>query len=207
MSKILLTPTMVTWIERSLRGLQIQNKITYIFSRTVKYIFPTLHRRRTVCLTSFPPNTTWIHHWNPLAQIYTTKLALKQDEHINFGQVDVFKGFPVERVLASCFVKGTADDPLDPFFKQRHSGVVTALCKALHILIAMTTGVIKKHNAAHAPQGQGAGGAKFGTDLKGANVDTFYRDVTGLVGEPHPGVSSCVCEHRMVHVCVLSGKW
>ena len=118
----------------------------------------------------------------------------------------VFKGFPVERVLASCFAKGTADDPLDPFFKQRHSDVVAALRKALHILIAMTTGVIKKHNAARASQGQGAGGAKFGAELKGANVDAFYRGVTGLVGEPHPGVPSCVCVYRMLHVCVLPGK-
>jgi len=110
----------------------------------------------------------------------------------------VFKGFPVERVLASCFAKGTADDPLDPFFKQQHSDVVAALRKAGHILIAMTTGVIKKHNEARASQGQGAGGgAKFGAELKGANVDAFYRGVTGLVGEPHPGLSSCVC------VCII----
>ncbi len=85
--------------------------------------------------------------------------------------------------------------------------VVAALCKALHIVISMTTGVIKKHNAAHASQGQGVGGAKFGADLKGVNVDVFYRGVTGLVGEPHPGVSSCVCVYCMLHVCVLPGKW
>ena len=85
--------------------------------------------------------------------------------------------------------------------------VVAALCKALHILISMTTGVIKKHNAVQASQGQGTGDAKFGVDLKGANVDVFYRGVTGLVGETHPGVSSCVCVYRMLHVCVLSGKW
>ena len=119
----------------------------------------------------------------------------------------VFKGLPVERVLASYFTKGTTDDPLDPFFKQQHSDVVAALCKALDILISMTTGVIKKHNAVQASQGQGTGDAKFGVDLKGANVDVFYRGVTGLVGEPHPGVSSCVCVYRMLHVCVLSGKW
>ena len=114
----------------------------------------------------------------------------------------VFKGLPVERVLASCFAKGTADDPLDPFFKQQHSDVVAALRKAGHILIAMTTGVIKKHNAARASQGQGAGGAKFGAELKGANVDAFYRGVTGLVGEPHPGVSSCVCVSCAACLCV-----
>jgi hypothetical protein len=119
----------------------------------------------------------------------------------------VFKGLPVERVLTSYFMKGTTDDPLDPFFKQQHSDVVAVLCKALDILISMTTGVIKKHNVVHESQGQGAGDAKFGADLKGANVDVFYRDVTGLVGETHPGVSSCVCVYRMLHVCVLPGKW
>jgi Ca2+-binding EF-hand superfamily protein len=110
----------------------------------------------------------------------------------------IFKGLPLERVLASCFARGAADDPLQPFFSLQHSDVVAGVLKAGHILVAMVTGLIKKQNdatKARASQDQAAGGAKYGAELKGGTVEKFFEGVTGICGEPNPGVcvwSVCV---------------
>jgi len=102
-----------------------------------------------------------------------------------------FKGLPLERVLAACFARGAADDALEAFFSQKHSDVVAGVLKAGHILEAMIAGHIKKQNEARASQAQAAGGAKYGAELKGGTVEQFFEGVTGICGEPHPGV--CVC--------------
>ncbi len=73
MTKILLKQTSVTWIEGSLRGLYIYNQIMCLFSRMVKFVFPTLPRDRTVRRTSFPPNTTCIHHFLKSASLVVTR--------------------------------------------------------------------------------------------------------------------------------------
>jgi Ca2+-binding EF-hand superfamily protein len=99
----------------------------------------------------------------------------------------IFKGLPVERVLASCFARGAADDPLQPFFSQQHSDVVAAVHKAGHILVAMVAALIKRHNEARA-KAMGAGGAKYRGEFKGATVEKFFEGVSGICGEPHPGV-------------------
>jgi hypothetical protein len=110
-----------------------------------------------------------------------------------------FKGLPLDRVLASCFVRGAADDPLEAFFSQKHSDVVAGVLKAGHIIEVMIAGHIKKQNEAtkaRASQQQAAGGAKYGAELKGETVEKFFEGVTGICGEPHPGVcvwSVCVC--------------
>jgi hypothetical protein len=110
----------------------------------------------------------------------------------------LFKALPLERVLASCFPRGTADDPLQPFFSQQHSDVVAAVRKAGHIVVGMVWALIKKHNEARAKV-LGAGGAKYRGEFKGATVEKFFEGVTGICGEPHPGASVvCVC----VCVCV-----
>jgi hypothetical protein len=114
-----------------------------------------------------------------------------------------FKGLPLERVLASCFTRGTSDDTLEAFFSQKHSDVVAGVLKAGHILESMLAGLIKKQNEARATQEQAAGGAKYGAELKGATVEKFFEGVTGICGEPHPGVcvwSVCVC----VCVCMIT---
>ena len=102
----------------------------------------------------------------------------------------VFKALPLHRVLASCFPRGAADDPLGPFFRQQHNDVVAAVHMAAHLIVLMTMDVMKKHNEAHASGA--AGGAKFGAELKGSEVEAFFEGITGIVGEPHPGV----CERR-----------
>jgi hypothetical protein len=99
----------------------------------------------------------------------------------------IFKGLPVERVLAACFTSGAADDPLGAFFSQQHSDVVAALLKARHIVVGMVAALIKKQNEARAKV-LGAGGAKYRGEFKGATVEKFFEGVTGLCGEPHPGV-------------------
>jgi len=100
----------------------------------------------------------------------------------------IFKGLPVERVLAACFTSGAADDPLGAFFSQQHSDVVAALLKARHIVVGMVAALIKKQNEAVAKD-LGAGGAKYGAVLKGGTVEAFFEGATGICGEPHPGVS------------------
>ncbi len=107
-----------------------------------------------------------------------------------------FKGLPLERVLASCFARGAADDSLEAFFSQKHSDVVAGVLKAGHILEAIIAGHIKKQNEAtkaRASQEQAAGGAKYGAELKGGKVEKFFEGVTGICGEPHPGLSECEC--------------
>jgi hypothetical protein len=108
-----------------------------------------------------------------------------------------FKGLPLERVLASCFARGAADQSLEAFFRQQHSDVVAGVLKAGHIIEAMIADHIKKQNEARASQEQAAGGAKYGAELKGGTVEKFFEGVTGICGEPHPGVcvwSVCVCK-------------
>ncbi len=112
-----------------------------------------------------------------------------------------FKGLPLERVLASCFTRGTSDDPLEAFFSQKHSDVVAGVLKAGHILESLLAGLIKKQNEARATQEQAAGGAKYGAELKGGIVEKFFEGVTGICGEPHPGVCVSVC------VCVYDNEY
>jgi hypothetical protein len=101
----------------------------------------------------------------------------------------IFKGLPVERVLASCFPRGTADDPLEAFFGQQHSDVVAAVLKAGHILIAMVAALIKRHRKHKEARAKVLGrGAKYRGEFKGATVKKFFEGVTGICGEPHPGV-------------------
>ena len=111
-----------------------------------------------------------------------------------------FKGLPLERVLASCFARGAADDSLEAFFSQKHSDVVAGVLKAGHIIEAVIAGHIKKQNEAtkaRASQEQAAGGAKYGAELKGATVEKFFKGVTGICGEPNPGVCVwSVCERE-----------
>jgi hypothetical protein len=112
-----------------------------------------------------------------------------------------FKGLPLERVLAACFARGAADDALEAFFSQKHSDVVAAVLKAGHIIEAMIAEHIKKQNEAtksRASQEQ-AGGAKYGAELKGGTVEKFFEGVTGICGEPNPGVCECVS----VCVCMI----
>jgi hypothetical protein len=99
----------------------------------------------------------------------------------------IFKGLPVERVLASCFARGAADDPLQPFFIQKHSDVVAGVRKARHILVEMIVALIKKQNEVRGKV-LGAGGAKYRGEFKGATVEKFFEGVSGICGEPHPGV-------------------
>jgi hypothetical protein len=99
----------------------------------------------------------------------------------------IFKGLPLERVLAECFTSGAADDPLGAFFSQQHSDVVAVVLKAGHIIVGMVAALIKKQNEARAKV-LGAGGAKYRGEFKGATVEKFFEGVTGLCGEPHPGV-------------------
>ncbi len=98
----------------------------------------------------------------------------------------IFKGLPLERVLAACFAQGAADDPLEAFFNQKPSDVVTGVLKAGHILVAMVAALITKHKEARGKLG--AGGAKYKGEFKGATVEKFFEGVTGICGEPHPGV-------------------
>jgi hypothetical protein len=113
-----------------------------------------------------------------------------------------FKGLPLERVLASCFARGAADQSLEAFFSQKHSDVAVGVLKAGHILEALIADHIKKQNEARASQEQAAGGAKYGAELKGATVEKFFEGVTGICGEPNPGVSECECVCLCVYVCV-----
>jgi hypothetical protein len=114
----------------------------------------------------------------------------------------LFKGLPLERVLASSFTRGTADDPLQAFFSLQHGDVVEAVLKAGHILVEMIVALIKKHNEARAKEQLGAGGAKYGAVLQGGTVEAFFQGVTGICGEPHPGFSECECEWVCACVCV-----
>jgi hypothetical protein len=107
-----------------------------------------------------------------------------------------FKGLPLERVLASCFARGAADESLETFFSQKHSDVAARVLKAGHLIEALIAGHIKKQNEARAKD-LGAGGAKYGAVLTGGTVEKFFQGVTGICGEPNPGacgesVSECV---------------
>jgi len=115
----------------------------------------------------------------------------------------IFKSLPLAQVLAFCFPKGSAAEPFEPLFNQQHSEVDAAMCKAGQILTELTMSMIEKNNKARAAaeKQQAAGGAKYGAELKGGTVEKFFEGVTGICGEPHPGVcvwSVCVC----VCVCV-----
>ncbi len=113
-----------------------------------------------------------------------------------------FKGLPLERVLAACFARGSVDQSLEAFFSQKHSDVAARVLKAGHILEAMIADHITKQNEARASQEQAAGGAKYGAELKGETVEKFFEGVTGICGEPNPGVSECEC--ACVRACVCS---
>jgi len=113
----------------------------------------------------------------------------------------IFKSLPLAQVLAFCFPKGSAAEPLDALLNQKHSEVDAAMGKAGQILTGLTMSMIEKNNKARAAakKQQAAGGAKYGAELKGATVEKFFEGVTGICGEPHPGVCEvCVC----VCVCV-----
>jgi hypothetical protein len=98
----------------------------------------------------------------------------------------LFKGLPVERVLAACFPRGPANDALGPFFRQVHSDVVAAVRKAGYMIVKMTMDVIETQKRAEKKQAASGRGAKFGGELQGASFEAFFKGVTGLTGEPHP---------------------
>jgi hypothetical protein len=98
----------------------------------------------------------------------------------------MFKAIPFERVLASCFPRGPANDPLGPFFRQQHSDVVAAVRKAGFAIVKMTMDVIEMQKKAEENQTTSGSGAKFGGELKGRSLEAFFEGVTGLTGEPHP---------------------
>ena len=99
----------------------------------------------------------------------------------------IFKALPLERVLAACFARGTADDPLEASFSQQDSDVVAVVRKAVHIIVEMVAALVKKQHEAR-EKDLGGGGAKYGAVLTGGTVDKFFQGVTGICGEPHPGV-------------------
>jgi hypothetical protein len=103
--------------------------------------------------------------------------------------------------------------------------VVTAVQKAAFILVEMTMEVIDKQNVVENNNTSGGdGGGKFGAEVKGRSFKDFFEDVTGIVGEPHPGdiyihiyiyiyiyICICVCiylfiKYHMMYVCVLPGN-
>jgi len=98
----------------------------------------------------------------------------------------MFKGLPVERVLAACFPRGPANDALGPFFRQQHIDVVAAVRKAGYMIVKMTMDVIETQKKAEENQTASGRGAKFGGELKGGSFEAFFEGVTGLTGEPHP---------------------
>jgi hypothetical protein len=98
----------------------------------------------------------------------------------------MFKGLPLERVLAACFPRGPANDALGPFFRQQHSDVVAAVRKAGYMIVKMTMDVIETQKKVEENQVASGRGAKFGEELKGKSFKAFFEGVTGLTGEPHP---------------------
>ena len=98
----------------------------------------------------------------------------------------MFKGLPLERVLASCFPRGPANDALGPFFRQQHSDVVAAVRKAAFVIVKVTMDVIDRQRKAVENQAASGRGAKFGGELKGKSFEAIFEGVTGLTGEPHP---------------------
>jgi hypothetical protein len=126
----------------------------------------------------------------------------------------IFKSLPLAQVLAFCFPKGSAAEPLAALFNQQHSEVDAAMGKAGQILTGLTMSMIEKNNKARvaAKKQQAAGGAKYGAELKGATVEKFFEGVTGICGEPNPGVcvggvvcvggDACVCVCVCVFACV-----
>ena len=98
----------------------------------------------------------------------------------------MFKGLPLERVLAACFPRGPANDALGPFFRQQHSDVVAAVRKAGYMIVKMTMDVIETQKKAEENQAAFGRGAKFGGELKGRTFEAFFEGVTGRTGEPHP---------------------
>ncbi len=121
-----------------------------------------------------------------------------------------FKGLPLARVLAACFARGAVGHSLEAFFSQKHSDVAVGVLKAGHMIEALIAGHIKKQNEAtkaQASQEQAAGGAKYGAELKGATVKKFFEGVTGICGEPNPGVCLwSVCERESVCSCVYDNE-
>ncbi len=103
----------------------------------------------------------------------------------------IFKSLPLAQVLAFCFPKGSTAEPLEALFNQQHSEVDAAMGKAGQILTGLTMSMIEKNNKARvaAKKQQEAGYAKYGAELKGATVEKFFEGVTGICGEPNPGVS------------------
>jgi hypothetical protein len=116
----------------------------------------------------------------------------------------IFKSLPLAQVLAFCFPKGSAGEPLEALFNQQHSQVDAAMGKAGQILTGLTMSMIEKNNKARvaAKKQQAAGGAKYGAELKGGTVEKFFEGVTGICGEPNPGVSECECERVRSCACV-----
>jgi hypothetical protein len=113
-----------------------------------------------------------------------------------------FKSLPLAQVLAFCFPKGSAAEPLEALFNQQHSEVDAAMGQAGQILTGLTMSMIEKNNKARvaATKQEAAGGAKYGAELKGGTVEKFFEGITGICGEPHPGVCVCVC------VCVCENE-
>ena len=116
----------------------------------------------------------------------------------------IFRSLPVAQVLAFCFPKGSAAEPLEALFDLQHSEVDARMCKAGQILTGLTMSMIEQNNKARvdAKKQHAAGGAKYGAELKGGTVEKFFEGVTGRTGEPHPGV--CVWSVCVMFLCVCN---
>ena len=116
----------------------------------------------------------------------------------------IFRSLPVAQVLAFCFPKGSAAEPLEALFSLQHSEVDARMCKAGQILTGLTMSMIEQNNKARvdAKKQHAAGGAKYGAELKGGTVEKFFEGVTGRTGEPHPGV--CVWSVCVMFLCVCN---
>jgi hypothetical protein len=112
----------------------------------------------------------------------------------------MFKGLPLESVLASCFPRGPANDALGPFFRQQHSDVVAAVRKAAFLIVKVTMDVIDRQRKAVENQTASGRGAKFGGELKGGSFEAFFEGVTGLTGEPHPDLDRYSYVFKRFHV-------
>jgi hypothetical protein len=99
----------------------------------------------------------------------------------------MFKGLPVERVLAACFPRGPPNDALGPFFRQQHSDVVAAVRKAAFVIVKMTIDVIEKQKRAEKNQAACGRGAKVGGELKGGSVEAFFKGVPDGRAAPRSG--------------------
>ena len=110
----------------------------------------------------------------------------------------MFKSWPLAQVLAFCFPRGSAAEPLELFFNQHHSEVDAAMRKAGQILTGLTMSMIEQHNdacaAAKKQQAEGCG-AKFGAE---SSRERQWRPFSAVLPPSAANrIQVCVC------VCVF----